>query len=488
MADSKIVVSTLNLCGLDPHNTSNSVPPFEFNDGSFFMQRMHSTIHSCIHQADSIVAGMPFILDAQNLHPLMSRPVIRLFKKTNDDTCSLHEVLTSPMIAKFLIADRFVQPIGIGGCNGLPQMTTTGVQSAFELNRIFVEVLQRARRTYSQFGQQKTNQLFTSLREIGCVTENLEHIFEALATAQTLYQAAQTQMVCCHGGISQKELQDEYTKRINPTNRKGTEKLLKVIQAKILDSDVLCLNEVHERMIIYLEENLPTTARCVYCQPVLEGQDTILIYNTDKLALSSKNTPSNLFIDTMGCVKRLEEIQTGKRLKDISTKANFLLEFELLHAPGFQVWIVPVHLSSNGDHVPLIPSCYDLMRRHTPKSVLDILLVGDFNNTSKTHQRFSTDLEYMGIVFTPPLTSQDGRGVPTTIKQREVTVQTKKAAIDVRKTCDGVLSDSPIDYWEVYGNHVVASSTCKSTSFSTLPTQDFVSDHYGVTAIVYVSR
>jgi hypothetical protein len=109
--------------------------------------------------------------------------------------------------------------------------------------------------------------------------------------------------------------------------------------------------------------------------------------------------------------------------------------------------------------------------------------MGDFNNTRATHQRFTDDVDTLGLCFAPPLTGGlDGNGFPSSIKNRGLTVQKSKAAKPVKKTCDGVLCESIIDKWSVFSTEVVASSDTEATSFTCLPTREYISDHYGVTA------
>lgn len=499
----KIKLTTMNLCGADPTSTVAPAPPFEFNDGSPFAMTINRSVASCIKQPESSQAQTPFVFDSQHLHPLMSRPVIGLFQR-NDGLKSLHDVFNEHRIYHLLVADRDEQPRGIGGRHGLPSMTTNGVCCAFEINSCFMELLTRAHSTYVGLMQKKEKELRPLLQSLGIDWSEKARVCEALATAQVLFATAQLQMVC-NGGVSMEDLRQEYSRRIKP-NPQGLEKLLAILFDKIQQSDGVCINEVSEGMIGYLEEHLPKSYR-LYCQAGLEGQDTVFIYNTQRLQ-PSDGSPGHfphplLFLDTMATVKTLEEIRKQKKLKDVPRKANFLLEFDILHQPGIvqrhlgnaegnvptgdKIWIVPVHLSSNGDHVPIIPTVYDVMRRHKPSNVKDIIFIGDFNNTAKTHDQFLQDTEYFGIPFTPPLHGgPEGRGIPSSIKMRDICTQFSKHVKPVSKTCDGILCESIVDKWEVFSNTVVASSETDVTSFSFLPTPDYISDHFGVSVTITV--
>ena len=494
----KLKYTTMNLCGVDPGSVSAPAPPFEFDDGSPFMKKVLRIVDNCLHRPETGVAMAPFIFDAEHLHPLMSRAVVRLFKAEEDGYSKLHDIMTSPLVSGLLLADRFEQPIGIGSCNGLPEVGVNGVMCAFEISSVFVELLGRARSKYAELESKKKKELTPILLSIGCDTTNPEAIYEALATAQTLYSACQIQMLC-NGGIGIDEIRTEYNERIKP-NPKGVQTLLSILRAKIQENDIVCFNECTEGMVEYIQEFTERTQdRLLFHQP-LEGQDTVLVFNSSTLQLSDETPPPlDLFRQTMTAVKQVEELQTKRRLKDIPTKANFLLEFIMLQEPGImqrhlcgaeptpqtragKIWVSAVHLSSNGDHVGLVPTTYDILRRHKPADVSDVFIMGDFNNTRATHQRFAGDVDTLGLCFAPPLTGgPDGNGFFSSIKNRGLTVQYLKAAKPVKKTCDGVLCESLIDEWSVFGTEVVASSDTEATKFTCLPTRDYISDHYGVT-------
>lgn len=492
--------TTMNLCGVDPGSISAPTPPFEFDDGSPYMSKVLKIVDHCLHRPESNEAMAPFIFDAEHLHPLMSRAVVQLFQAEDGDS-KLHDIMTSPLVSALLLADRFEQPMGVGGCNGLPEIKTNGVMCAFDMNSVFVELLGRARSKYAELASKKKKELIPVLQSIGCDTNNTEAIYEALATAQTLYSAVQIQMLT-NGGIGIDEIRTEYNERIKP-NPKGVEQLLAILRAKIQEKDIVCINECTEAMVEYIQEFTDSTPdRRLFHQP-LEGQDTVLVFNSSTLQLSDDSPPPlDLFRQTMTAVKQVEELQTKRRLKDVPTKANFLLEFIMLQEPGImqrhlcgaetkiragKIWVSAVHLSSNGDHVGLVPTTYDILRRHKPADVKDVFIMGDFNNTRATHQRFAGDVDTLGLCFAPPLTGGlDGNGFPSSIKNRGLTIQKSKAAKPVKKTCDGVLCESIIDKWSIFGTEVVASSDTEATSFTCLPTRDYISDHYGVTVAVTV--
>jgi hypothetical protein len=211
MQKMQLTYTTMNLCGVDPGSISAPTPPFEFDDGSPFMQQVLRIVDNCLHRPESDEAMAPFIFDAEHLHPLMSRAVVQLFQAEDGGCIKLFDIMNSTIITGLLLVDRFEQPIGVGGCNGLPEIKTNGVMCAFDMNSVFVELLGRARSKYAELASKKKKELIPVLQSIGCDTNNPEAIYEALATAQTLYSAGQIQMLT-NGGIGIDEIRTEYAR------------------------------------------------------------------------------------------------------------------------------------------------------------------------------------------------------------------------------------------------------------------------------------
>lgn len=327
-----------------------------------------------------------------------------------------------------------------------------------------------------------------------------------LATGQTLYQAAQLQVVTSE--ISMDEIRKEFEHRRAP-NAEGHAIFLQKIHEKMATSDMFCLNEVSCDMLEYIHNNLPPNHGIVEAQH-FEDLGTVLVYNTTKFELDRSPTapPRDLFRKTMATMADLHKVATGKKSKSPSTKANDMFSFHVLKpagimarhlhgvevdfvATGKHVWVCPLHLPSNGDGIPLLGRTCDAIAQHLPPNVVEVMYLGDFNTVQKHHDQLADTTSSLNMAISPPLLHADGtHGPATTYKQRVITAMPGKATVVVSKTCDSIMTTKGVHTaWQVFGQHTIASShdqasSCGPTMF--LPRRNWVSDHYGVEAVVEV--
>ena len=490
----------MNACGIGPHPACGGGSYFEFHDGTEFMDRMTKIVRACYRDPNSPVAQTEFFVP-EGLDERMVPSVVELFRGK-----SLRHVLMGTDTVKLLLADRFKQPIGIGGDVALPR-TPDGMQQKDDINFIFHDLLKRAQERYAELYDSKRHEIAETLAKLGfdINTITVDEFSRVLATGQTLYQAAQLQVVTSQ--ISMVELRKEFEHRRAP-NAKGHAIFMEKMHEKMATSDMFCLNEVSCEMLEYIHNNLPPNHGIVEAQR-FEDLGTVLVYDNTKFELDRSPTapPRDLFRKIMATTAELHKVATGKKSKAPSTKANDMLSFHVLKpsgimarhlqgvkvdfvAAGKRVWVCPLHLPSNGDAIPLLGRTCDAIAQHLPPNVVEVMYLGDFNTVKKHHDQLADTTSSLNMAISPPLRHADGtHGPATTYKQRVITVMHGKAAKVVSKTCDSIMTTKGVHTeWEVFGQHTIASSRGQASSrgATMLPSRNWVSDHYGVDAMVEV--
>lgn len=477
----------MNACGTGPHPACGGGSYFEFHDGTPFMDRMTKVVRACYRDPNSPIAQTMFFLpDPEELDEHMVPSVVELFSGK-----SLRHVLMDTDVVNMLLADRFKQPIGIGGDVGLPR-TPDGMQQKDDINFVFHDLLKRSQERYAELYDSKRHEIAETLTKLGFDIETItvDEFSRVLATGQTLYQAAQLQVVTYE--IPMEEIRKEFEHRRVP-NAKGHAIFMEKMLEKMTTSEMFCLNEVSCDMLGYIHNNLPPNRGIV--EDGFETLGTVLLYDNTKFELNQLPTapPRDLFRKTMETMAGLHKVATGKKLKAPSTKANDMLSFHVLNpsgmATGKQVWVCPLHLPSNGDGIPPLGRTCDAIAQHIPSNVVEVMYLGDFNTVKKHHDRLADTTSSLNMTISPPLRNADGtRGPATTYKQRVITAMPSKAAKVVSKTCDGIMTTfGEHTYWGVFGRHTTASSSGQASGATMMmPNTDWASDHLGVDAMVEI--
>jgi hypothetical protein len=441
---------------------------------------------------------MFFLPDPEELDEHMVPSVVELFSGK-----SLRHVLMDTDTVSMLLADRFKQPIGIGGDVGLPR-TPDGMQQKDDINFVFHDLLKRSQERYAELYDSKRHEIAETLTKLGFDIETItvDEFSRVLATGQTLYQAAQLQVVTSE--IPMVEIRKEFEHRRVP-NAKGHAIFMEKMLEKMTTSDMFCLNEVSCDMLGYIHNNLPPNRGIV--EDGFETLGTVLVYDNTKFELDRSPTapPRDLFRKTMGIMADLHKVATGKKSKLPSAKANDMLSFHVLEpsgimarhlqgvevdsvATGKQFWVCPLHLPSNGDGIPLLGRTCELIGKHIPSNVVEVMYLGDFNTVKKHHDQLADTTSSLNMAISPPLRHADGtRGPATTYKQRVITAMPGKATVVVSKTCDSIMTTKGVHTaWQVFGQHTIASSSGQASGATMLPNPDWVSDHLGVDAMVEI--